>query len=52
MEGSAATRTTHWEVLKLLGVCFSLLCRNIHPGGGSGDPVLCSLHIFFWGGNQ
>lgn len=48
-------QTTHWEVLELLGIWFSL-CRNRkespHLHVESGTTVLCCSHILFRGQNQ
>lgn len=48
-------QTTHWEVLELLGICFSL-CRkrkeSPHLCVESGTTSLCCSHILFWGENQ
>lgn len=45
--GGVSSSTGHIGMVSHMGICFSLLCRNIHLGGGSGESVLCSLHIFF-----
>lgn len=43
-------QATHWEVLELLGIWFSL-CRNrkasLHLCVESGTTVLCCSHILF-----